>query len=311
MVTMLLGVVPLKGQVTSVIIPANTSTGSLEKNVLFYADKRYQVSQQGPTIPLPALFDGSFRPTAPAAAPTPSAPLVILIENLPFLNTQTGAWVGWSTRGWQAIDFKIEGYNAYNEINTWVNMADVTGNTKQHYMIKMPKGSFTKLRFTFYTAAGSEGRMQLSELFYIHPEAVDAYEGMMVKYNASGNVGIGTSNPQAKLAVEGNILAKEVKVKTNISVPDYVFEPDYELSTLAEIEAFVKEHRHLPEIPSAADIKQDGLDLAEMNLLLLKKVEELTLHLIEKEKEIRGFEARIKSLECRNQMESYMQKQHN
>ncbi|MFC7526938.1 hypothetical protein ACFQRK_23480 [Parapedobacter sp. GCM10030251] len=108
----------------------------------------------------------------------------------------------------------------------------------------------------------------------------------MVSLTSQGNVGIGTENPFAKLTVNGGILAEEVKVKSDISVPDYVFEPDYKLSTLAEIEAYVKEHKHLPEIPSAADIKKDGLDLAEMNLLLLKKVEELTLHLIEKEKQL-------------------------
>ncbi|WP_257668573.1 hypothetical protein [Parapedobacter tibetensis] len=102
----------------------------------------------------------------------------------------------------------------------------------------------------------------------------------------NGNTGIGTIDPQAKLAVDGNILAKEVKVKTDISVPDYVFEPDYELPTLQYIEAYVKEHKHLPEIPSAEDIRRDGLDLAGMNLLLLKKIEELTMHIIELEKKV-------------------------
>lgn len=118
-----------------------------------------------------------------------------------------------------------------------------------------------------------------------------------------GRVGIGTTNPQAKLAVDGNILAKEVKVKTDITVPDYVFAPDYELPQLAEVEAYVKAHRHLPEIPSAADIQRDGLDLAEMNLLLLKKVEELTLYLLEKDKsekqmvlEIKGLKSEINTL---------------
>ncbi|SEK53309.1 hypothetical protein [Parapedobacter koreensis] len=105
-----------------------------------------------------------------------------------------------------------------------------------------------------------------------------SYERMIIRSN--GNVGIGITNPQAKLAVNGNILAKEVKVKTDIAVPDYVFAPDYELPTLTAIEAYVQEHRHLPEIPPAKDIEKNGLDLAEMNLLLLKKVEELTLHVI-------------------------------
>ncbi|MFC7526821.1 hypothetical protein ACFQRK_22885 [Parapedobacter sp. GCM10030251] len=112
-----------------------------------------------------------------------------------------------------------------------------------------------------------------------------------------GNVGIGTTDPQAKLVVNGNILAKEVKVKTDITVPDYVFEPDYELPTLQEVEAYIKEHKHLPEIPSAKDIEMEGLNLAEMNLLLLKKVEELTLHLIEKDHENRQLKERFTSVE--------------
>lgn len=101
-----------------------------------------------------------------------------------------------------------------------------------------------------------------------------------------GSVGIGTNTPKAKLAVNGNILAKEIKIKTDISVPDYVFDPDYQLPTLSSIEQYVTRHRHLPEVPSAAEIAKEGVDLTEMNLLLLKKIEELTLHLIAKEKEI-------------------------
>lgn len=119
------------------------------------------------------------------------------------------------------------------------------------------------------------------------------------RFNIMGRVGIGTANPQADLAVEGNILAKQIKVKTDISVPDYVFEPDYNLSSLQEVEKYVKANKHLPEIPSAQQIDANGLDIAEMNLLLLKKVEELTLHLIEKDKVIKEVVGRLEKLESK------------
>ena len=286
----------LFGQSSSVIIPSNISTGSLEKNLLFYANQRYQVTRQGPDIVMDALFDGRFQSVTSATAPTASNPLVVLLEGLPTHHTQQGAWVGWSSRNWMPVNFKIEGYNTYDGANQWVTVANVTGHSQRHYMVKMPPGGFGKLRFSFYSASGANGLMQLSELFYIHPEAAQAYDGLLVKYHSSGNVGIGTTSPKAKLAVDGNILAKEIKIKTNISVPDYVFESDYNLPTLAEVEAYVKLHKHLPEIPSAGDINRDGLDLAEMNLLLLKKVEELTLYLLEKDKAEKQMISEIQAL---------------
>ena len=81
-------------------------------------------------------------------------------------------------------------------------------------------------------------------------------------------------------------------------MPDYVFDPDYNLPTLAEVEAHIREHKHLPEIPSAADIHRDGLNLAEMNLLLLKKIEELTLHLIEKDRQLLQVNDRLDAVEA-------------
>ena len=75
------------------------------------------------------------------------------------------------------------------------------------------------------------------------------------------------------------------------NVADYVFEPDYKLASLSEVEAYTKTHKHLPEVPSASEIEKNGLDLAQMNLLLLKKVEELTLHTIELEKRMKAMES--------------------
>lgn len=99
-----------------------------------------------------------------------------------------------------------------------------------------------------------------------------------------GNVGIGTINPDAKLAVNGTIHSKEVRVDVNVPAPDYVFANDYKLKSLQQVEDYIKDNSHLPEIPSAKEIEKNGLMLAEMNMSLLKKIEELTLYAIEQQK---------------------------
>ncbi|EFK58570.1 hypothetical protein U0038_06445 [Sphingobacterium spiritivorum] len=104
-------------------------------------------------------------------------------------------------------------------------------------------------------------------------------------WNTNGNVGIGTTTPTERLSVNGNIRAREIKVETN-NWPDYVFEEDYKLTPLAEVETFIKANKHLPEVPSAREIEEDGLSLGEMNKLMMKKIEELTLHLIEKDRQL-------------------------
>ncbi|SHI31300.1 hypothetical protein [Aquimarina spongiae] len=105
-------------------------------------------------------------------------------------------------------------------------------------------------------------------------------------YGTAGNVGIGTTNPDMKLTVNGNIHAKEVKIDLNIPAPDYVFAKSYDLRSIEEVKNYIKKHGHLPEIPSAQEFKKNGLLLAEMDMNLLKKVEELTLYTIQQQKEI-------------------------
>jgi hypothetical protein len=116
-----------------------------------------------------------------------------------------------------------------------------------------------------------------------------------MRINVSGNVGIGTANPTERLSVNGKIRAHEIKVET-ANWPDYVFAKDYRLPSLQETENHIKEKGHLPGIPSAAEVKANGIDLGEMNAKLLKKIEELTLYLIEQGKEIKELKNEVKIL---------------
>ncbi len=292
------------GQTEVIVPPSNRSASSLEKNVLFFADKRFKVSQSGSiTLDLPTLFNGQFFPTYSSASINLQNPYVILIEDIPLYHAQEGAWIGLTTRYYMATKFKIEVFDVNDGVNQWRTIADVSNNSAWHYMARISPGSVcpSKIRFTIYNTNDTQNRLGISELFYIQPEGAQAYDGLMVRYNSQGNVGIGTNSPMAKLAVDGNILAKEIKVKTDITVPDYVFEPDYELNSLDYIADYVKTNKHLPEIPSAKEINKDGLDLAEMNLLLLKKVEEMTLYAIQQDKEIKS--QSLKSVEQKNLLE--------
>lgn len=109
----------------------------------------------------------------------------------------------------------------------------------------------------------------------------------------TGSVGIGIANTNgAKLAVNGNIHAQQVTIDMK-DWADYVFKEDHRLMELSEVEKFVLKNRHLPEIPSESQILTQGLDIGEMNKLLLKKVEELTLYLIEQNKKISVLEKKL------------------
>ena len=116
---------------------------------------------------------------------------------------------------------------------------------------------------------------------------------------SSNQVGIGTYNVPTgyKLAVDGKVIAEEIKVKLSQNWPDYVFTPEYQKPTLEELEASIETEGHLPNMPSAAEVESDGYLIGEMDVKLLEKIEELTLYVIELNKEVKEVKAKNAKLE--------------
>jgi hypothetical protein len=108
-----------------------------------------------------------------------------------------------------------------------------------------------------------------------------------------GDMAIGTSVPASgyRLSVDGKIIAEELRIQVNSAWPDYVFQKDYELMPLEVLDQSIKENGHLPGIPKAEVIEEEGFDTGEMQRVMMEKIEELTLYIIELNKKIRALES--------------------
>jgi hypothetical protein len=129
--------------------------------------------------------------------------------------------------------------------------------------------------------------------------AVDDGNGVtQFMIRGDGAVGIGTALPGSnKLAVEGTIGARKVVVTQTAPFPDYVFDRGYRLPSLDSVGRYIEAHHHLSEMPSAESVARSGLDLGDNQTILLKKIEELTLYIIEQDKILKAQESRLRRLE--------------
>ncbi|MFL9482856.1 hypothetical protein ACI6Q2_08750 [Chitinophagaceae bacterium LWZ2-11] len=149
--------------------------------------------------------------------------------------------------------------------------------------------------------AGRDGGAWASGMGFHRYDAVNPCSGgsicdVSLFLHDNGNVGIGTTAPTDKLSVNGNIRSKKIVV-TQQGWPDYVFDSSYTLAPLAQVEQFIKDNKHLPDVPSAKEVTDKGLDVGENQAVLLKKIEELTLYMIEMKK-------KQESLEKKNEEQS-------
>lgn len=153
--------------------------------------------------------------------------------------------------------------------------ADITGPTLEFYAVRQGSGYYAPLLFK------SNGDIILAG----------------AQNATNGNVGIGTTDTKGyKLAVNGDAIFTRVKVKAYTAWPDFVFAPDYNLPSLSAVDAYIKQHKHLPDMPSEKEVKEQGLDLGEMNKKLLQKVEELTLYILQQDAQLKRHEQEILQL---------------
>jgi len=132
--------------------------------------------------------------------------------------------------------------------------------------------------------------------------------------DGSGNIGVNTKNTYGyKLAVNGNAIATSMTVKLYANWPDYVFKKDYTLPSLSEVKTYIDQNQHLPEMPSEAEVAKDGINLGEMVKLQTKKIEELTLYLIDKDKQDKEKDAKLqlqqKQIEDQQKINQSLQQQ--
>jgi hypothetical protein len=136
---------------------------------------------------------------------------------------------------------------------------------------------------------------------YFRAASGTEYSYPVIGFTSNGNVMIGLPNStvKKKLTVYGSVVAEDVLVKSNVWA-DFVFNDDYHLKPLSEVNAFIQENKHLPEIPSASEVKEsEGVNLGEMQIKLLQKIEELTLYLIQQENTIQELKNEIRELKER------------
>ncbi|MGF7076226.1 hypothetical protein [Mucilaginibacter sp. 3215] len=180
-------------------------------------------------------------------------------------------WSGY-TSSMQVGELMIQDYNVIPQVGIMQNVYwDGSANKYilNGYASQMYMGANGSIAFSVYNS-GTSGN------------AVSG-TGVAMTIANNGNVGIGTPSPDTKLAVNGTIHSKSVVIDLN-GWADYVFKPAYQLPPLMAVKNYIDQNQHLPEIPSEQEIAKNGLNLGEMNKLLMKKVEELTLYAIENER---------------------------
>lgn len=188
---------------------------------------------------------------------------------------KTSSSVQWDVPAWNTTDIEKETPNLSSIVQEIVNRSGWSANSALVFIIS---GSGKRVAESYN---GTSPPMLHVKFGQGSPSSgVWQQAGNNIHYN-DGNVGIGISAPNHKLDVDGIIRAEEIIVESVGA--DFVFDVDYQLTSLTELRKFIEQHGHLPGIPSATEMEVSGTSLGEMNTLLLMKVEELTLYILQQQ----------------------------
>lgn len=151
------------------------------------------------------------------------------------------------------------------------------------------------IRFRGNATTSSDRGLQFGRI-----DGNNIWSPLMTIETNNGNVGVGIEQPSEKFTVNGNVKAKKVIVSQS-GWPDYVFDSSYSLRSLASVNEFIKQHKRLPEIPSANEVEEKGISIGDNQALLLKKIEELTLYLIKQDAKIELLTRQVQDLKEENE----------
>ena len=260
---------------------SNTSDGLYHHNPTVY-----EVNGQEPTISELLNLSGSSD-TQPPSAPT--------LSNTG--QTDTTVHLSWSGA---TDNVGVTGYKIFKD----GNLEATLGNVNTYQVTGLTASTAYSFTVTALDAAGNESVPSSAVSVTTDSTSGGGGSGGSVWSESnsvasySGNVAIGTSSAPSgyKLAVDGHIRTREIRVDQD-AWPDYVFKEGYDLPTLEEIERYIEEKGHLPNVPSAKEVHANGVELGEMDRLLLEKIEELTMYILQLENDKKEMEKRINKLE--------------
>lgn len=225
--------------------------------------------------------------------------------------TQTTADLAWNGA---TDNVGVTGYKIFKD----GSLEATLGNVNSYQITGLTAGTSYSFTTVALDVAGNESSASNAVSVTTDPSSgsgsgssVWTESGSMASY--SGQIAVGTTSvpTEYKMAIDGKLITEEVRVEISDSWPDYVFEEGYNLPTLMEIQKHIEGKGHLPNIPSAKEVEANGIELGEMDRLLLEKIEELTLHIIQINHQIKlerkmanekmeAMEIRIKQLQKRN-----------